>query len=125
MFKFSPFKTINFFSLELFSYYSFDLVQSQSRQSKNQRQYIHPLLRLQLFEGRTHQSSLSRVDCNYFWGCLCVCRIFKRQNMKPHQKCYLSPPFVLFIGLFIRYTRTDSVLSLTLLLHGCTYVCMF
>lgn len=47
-----------------------------------------------------------RGDGNYFWGCLCVCRIFQRQNIKPQQKHCVSPPLMLFIGLCIRHTHS-------------------
>lgn len=52
---------------------------------------------------------------NYFWGCLCVCRILQRQNMKPQQKCSVSPLLMLFIGLCIRDTHADFVVCLCVL----------
>lgn len=54
-----------------------------------------------------------RGDGDYCWGCLCVCRILQRQNIKPQQRCCASPPLMLFIGLFIRHTHSFCCVSLS------------
>lgn len=67
-----------------------------------------------------------RGDGNHCWGCLCVCRILQRQNIKPQQRWCASPPLMLFIGLFIRRTHTVSVVcaaSRMSSVHVCLHMC--